>query len=322
MAPAGDTGCTPDYTHMAVDANAIYLKFSLISCPVPNAATFVVRKSSVLATGPMFVTALRGIGGIPVDNFDPGATVGYIASTPFVAGAGDYPTSQARLYRVLDPGGHPQRLPLRKPSATSLPLDFPWPVRHKGNVLESGSRDDFSGRMFIANAWSHSVPLRNGKIWLAGVVGLDNTGTRQRLFCATPTGPVLCEPPVYGPMTSTRDGITWLAVGNVDSATPTPLDSGVLFARSPSNDYDQRNYWIPALMVNGQGHMVIATSAAGTNEYINAVFLDGWRRTHRGYSAHPSSSLTQRPRITSTLSQAIPDGGVITRTSVLIPATT
>jgi len=34
---------------------------------------------------------------------------------------------------------------------------------------------------------------------------------------------------------------------------------------------NQRNYWMPTIMVSGQGHMILASSAAGINEYINGI---------------------------------------------------
>ena len=38
------------------------------------------------------------------------------------------------------------------------------------------------------------------------------------------------------------------------SGTPTVVESGTLYAPSGANTTDQRSYWIPSIVVSGQGH--------------------------------------------------------------------
>jgi hypothetical protein len=260
--PAGDPGCAVDYTRMSVDAHAVYFVFGLYNsaltarCPTnPTGSTaFVVRKSSVLGAGPLVATAFRGVGyfSVPVDQFDAISSVGYITSV-------FHPSQSGSFYRVLDPGGTPT-LSAEIPYsgvANARARSYIRPVRHRGSLAETGEPGNDAGRLFLGNATSHSVPLRNGRLWVGDLWGIDHQGNIQTL--------------PNGGSTATRNGLSFVEVRDVHS-TPTVVQSGVLFTRSTANDFDQRSYLIPALMVNGQGHLVLSGSAAGTNEYVNGAF--------------------------------------------------
>jgi hypothetical protein len=129
-------------------------------------------------------------------------------------------------------------------SLTVPATSFPLTVRHQGNTGgTNGQLDGLDDRLFAAY-------LRNGSIWTAHNIGVNNTGT------------------ITG--TRTRNGSRWYEIGGVSTATPTVAQSGTLFTQSASNDFDQRNYWIPSVMVSGQGHMAMGFSTAGTSEFANA----------------------------------------------------
>ena len=51
---------------------------------------------------------------------------------------------------------------------------------------------------------------------------------------------------------------------------PAVVQSGSVFAAPGANDVDQLNYWIPSIMVSGQGHAAMAFSRAGTGVAVNA----------------------------------------------------
>ena len=234
------TFCGVDYTRMGLDVHAIYLQFFIGACGSITHAVFVIRKSTALGAGPLVITGLANAAGYPVDNMDPNPTFGYLVST-------------AGINRISDPGGTPTL------SATQFyspfgPFNQPGiaPVRHQGNAQESGVPDDTTGRMFLANFDSHAIPIRNGRLWYAVLQGVDNLGN--------PSAGV-----------RTRNGIQWIEAGNLGAGAPTVLQKGLLYTASPDNDYNQRNFFIPALGLSGQGHMVLASSAAGTFEYINAA---------------------------------------------------
>ncbi len=234
------TFCGVDYTRMGLDVHAIYLQFFIGACGSITQAVFVIRKSTALGNGPLVITGLANAGGYPVDNMDPSPTFGYLATT-------------AGIYRIADPGGTPtlSTLQFYNPFGPFNPSGIA-PVRHKGNTRESGVASDTSGRMFLANFDSHAIPIRNGRLWYAALAGVDNLGN--------PSAAV-----------RTRNGIQWIEAGNLNAAAPTVVQRGLLYTASPANDYDQRNFFIPALGLSGQGHMALASSAAGTFEYINAA---------------------------------------------------
>ena len=63
----------------------------------------------------------------------------------------------------------------------------------------------------------------------------------------------------------------WYELQDIGTATPSVRQSGTLFTPTATNTFDERNYWLPSVMVSGQGHVALGASMAGTNEFINAV---------------------------------------------------
>jgi hypothetical protein len=245
VAPVGDVGCPVDYPAWGIDVNALYTTVGIFSPCSPHQSVFIVRKASLFGVGPIVATAFRGtLVGNPVDNLDPDATHGYFVDPYSVS-------------RVSDPGGTPS---LSSPiSVTNRSFVAPgFAIRHKGNDLETGSpgnnAPDYAGRMFLGSYGSHSAVIRRGHAWLATLAGVDNNGD-----------------PTNGLTPKTRVGVKWLELQDLDTATPTVAQSGILYTPSAANDLNQRNYWMPSLMVSGQGHMMIGSSAAGILEYINAA---------------------------------------------------
>jgi hypothetical protein len=248
--PAGDTGLLADYPTLGIDANALYIGVNLFgSRTFSNTTAFVVRKSSLLGAGPMVATAFRGLipngnAGGPytpqgVDNYDPNATEGYII------GVNSRYYGRLVLRRISDPGGSPTisgNIPLTT-AATSGPISVP----HLGNTGgTNGYLDGLDYRLLAAH-------LRNGRLWTAQNIGVDNTGSA--------TG------------TATRNAVRWYELQGIDSgSTPSVVQSGTVFQPSASNSTDRRSYWMGTVMVSGQGHVVLGCSTAGTNEYANAAF--------------------------------------------------
>ena len=64
-----------------------------------------------------------------------------------------------------------------------------------------------------------------------------------------------------------RDGARWYEI-DVTGGAPALVQSGTLFDAAASNP---RFYWIPSIMVSGQGHAALGASAAGATQNINAV---------------------------------------------------
>ena len=273
-----DNGKFADYPTLGIDANALYIGVNLFGTrgqgSFANTTAFVVRKSSLLNGGPLVATAFRALvsnspnqGGpyTPqgVDNYDPNATEGYFIGVD----ASFY--GKLKLRRVSDPGGTPTL-------SGNINLDVPITgntinVPHLGNTNgASGYLDGLDYRLLAAH-------IRNGKLWTAANIAVNNTGS--------PSG------------TDTRMGIRWYELGNLATGqTPTVLQSGTLYHPSAANTTDQRSYWMGSIMVSGQGHALMGFSVAGQNEYANAGYAGrhvndpaGTLRTPVLYTASASS---------------------------------
>ncbi|MGI8965264.1 MAG: hypothetical protein ACR2H1_04150 [Limisphaerales bacterium] len=250
VSPIGDTGNFADYPTLGIDANALYIGVNIFSGrngAFRNTTGFVVRKNSLLGSGPIVVTAFRkliktvsSVGPYTpqgVDNYDPAATEGYfIGVDAAVFGKLD-------LRRVTNPGGTPSlsaNIQITVPTTGGIIT-----VPHFGNTGgANGNLDGLDQRLIAAH-------LRNGRLWTAANIAVDNTGS--------PSG------------TDTRNGIRWYELqGIATGSTPSLVQAGTLFQSSPSNSTDQRSYWMGSIMVSGQGHAAMGFSAAGTNERINA----------------------------------------------------
>ncbi len=249
--PTGDAICQADYPTLGIDANALYIGVNQF-CGNPLAfnstAAFVVRKSSILSTGPIVVTAFRNLTGTTtgnglfapqgVDNYDPAATEGYFI------GVDNASFGALVIRRVLSPGGTPTLSAnafLTVP-ATALPIT----VRHQGNLNgTTGQLDATDDRLTAAH-------IRNGRLWTAQNIGVDNTG-------------------IANGATRTRNGSRWYEISNLSAVAPTLIQSGTLFTATGTNTFNERNYWIPSVMVSGQGHMALGSSIAGTSEFANAA---------------------------------------------------
>ncbi len=253
VAPAGDTGQFADYPTLGIDASALYIGVNLFgtrgSGSFNNTTAFVVRKSSLLGAGPIVVTAFRslvkkvqGVSTGPftpqgVDNYDPAAAEGYFIGVD----AGMY--GRLALRRISSPGGTPA---ISDNVLITVPITGGTiNVPHLGNTGgTAGYLDGLDYRLLGAH-------LRNGRLWTAANIALDNTGS--------PSG------------TDTRSGIRWYELsGLATGQTPAVVQSGTLFQSSSGNTTDQRHYWMGAIMVSGQGHAAMGFSVAGANEHINA----------------------------------------------------
>src|SRR5437867_659594 len=244
--PPGDTGNFADFPTLGVDANALYVGANIFSPTgtFVNCTGFVVRKSSVLGAGPIVVTAFRSLLDASsngpytpqgVDNPDPAATVGY-----FIGVDGAF-FGRLQLRRVTNPGAAPS---LSGNLAVNVPATaYPILVPHLGSTGgANGQLDSLDDRL------SNAI-IRNGSLWTAHNIGVDNTGSA--------TGTV------------TRNGVRWYQIGSLGT-TPALVQSGIVFTSSGTNSTSSRHYWIPSIMASGQGHVALGFSAAGSLERANA----------------------------------------------------
>ncbi len=243
-AAVGDSGSNADYPTPGIDANAVYIGDSVFSNSSGNflgCDGFVVRKSSLTGGGPIVVTAFRNLttdatDGLytpqGVDNYDPAAQTGYFIGT------GNVSYGKLVLRRVTDPGGTPSisgNINVSVP-ATNYPITVPHLDNDAGN---HGKLDPVDDRLFAAH-------LRNGRLWTAHNIQVDATGK------ASGSGG--------------RNGSRWYELANLDT-TPTLVQSGTVFDAASRNP---KSYWIPSIMVSGQGHAAMGFSTAGVDYHINA----------------------------------------------------
>jgi hypothetical protein len=241
--PAGDFGNFADYPTLGIDSNALYIGVGLFTPKNDAAGTtgFVVRKSSILGAGPIVVSAFRGLtdNGVGpenpqgVDNFDPNPANGYFIGTDY------FTFGKLDIRVVTDPGGTPSisdNIPLVV-SSTALPQSVPHLGNNQGT---NGYLDAVDDRLMMA-------VMRNGHIWTAHAINVDSTGNG----------------------TSTADrraAVRWYEIQD-PADSPSLAQSGTIFDPTATNPLQ---FWIPSVMVSGQGHAVFGYSIAGADSFINA----------------------------------------------------
>lgn len=250
-----------DYPSLGVDNNALYFGCNMFTGAGAFAGTngYVVRKSTVLGAGPITSTKFAGLSVCGattctegpyaprgVDNYDVASNEGYFIGTSINA------FGQLDAMRVSNPGTAAPtisaNIPITVPSTTTQ-----IPVGHLGNTGgNSGRLDSLDDRLFAAH-------IRNGRLWTAHNIGVDATGVAGGTTGATGTK---------------RMAVRWYELNGIRSAdlggVPALVQSGTVFDNA-ANVSTAKQYWIPSIMVSGQGHAVLGYSAAGVTSSINAA---------------------------------------------------
>lgn len=240
-----------DYPSLGIDASALYIGGNMFN---PNSFVgmngYVIPKAPLLTGSPATVylfNLLTGSSGpfAPrgVDNYNPNnAGAGAIG---YFIGVDVSLFNLLQLRRVTNPGavsGSPT-ISANISFSTTVSTQFPVKVPHLGNTGGNNGRlDALDDRLYAAH-------LRNGRLWTAHNIGVNNTGTTTGI--------------------RTRNASRWYEIQNLNG-TPSVVQAGTLFDNTTPNNVNQRNYWIPTIMVSGQGHAALGCSIAGTNERINA----------------------------------------------------
>jgi hypothetical protein len=249
----GDPTRFTDYQSFGVDATAMYIGANMFSIAGSflNTKAWIVPKAPALSATPLTVwTAdnllVAGTGPFAprgVDNYDPTNTgptaLGYFIGVDAIT----FDTLMIR--RVTNPGSlaPAPTISANISVSTTLTTESPVKVPHLGNTNGNNGRlDGLDDRLYAAH-------LRNGRLWTAHSIGVNNSGTT--------TSP------------RTRNAARWYELQNL-STTPTVLQAGTLFDNTAPNDTNQRSYWMPSIMVSGQGHAALGCTIAGANERINA----------------------------------------------------
>jgi hypothetical protein len=239
-----------DYPSLGIDSKALYIGGNMFTAAGSYVGTngYVVRKTSALSGGPLVVTSFAGLalgaGDGPfaprgVDNYDPAANEGYFI------GVSNSLFGELVARRVSDPGGTPTiSANLLIPVSTT---SFPIPVQHFGNTGGNNGRlDALDDRLFQAH-------IRNGRLWTSHNIAVSATG-------------------VASSASTRRDGVRWYELNGIRSidngGLPVVVQSGTLFDPA-ATVAAARQYFIPSVVVSGQGHAALGYSTAGTPYYAD-----------------------------------------------------
>jgi uncharacterized repeat protein (TIGR01451 family) len=231
-----------DYPSLGVDVKALYVGCNIFSSAGAFVGTngYVVRKTSILGAGPLVVTLFAnlaaGAGAGPesprgVDNFDPAATEGYFV------GPDNASFSTITFRRVSNPGSLTPTISAN--IAVAVPTTTtPNRVAHLGNTAgNNGQLDSLDDRFYQAM-------IRNGRLWAAHNFRVSPAGVAD-----TTAG-------------TARNASRWYELQSLTS-TPTLVQSGTVYD-SAGTLAAARQYWIPSVVVTGQGHAVLGMTMAGS----------------------------------------------------------
>jgi uncharacterized repeat protein (TIGR01451 family) len=236
-----------DYPSLGVDVNALYIGCNIFSSAGSFVGTngYVVRKTSILGAGPIFVTMFAnlvagGAGAGPfaprgVDNFDATATEGYFVGVDNAA------FSLVQFRRVSNPGSATPtisaNISVTVPTTTLSGTQAVRLVQHAGNTGgNNGLLDTLDDRLYQAM-------IRNGRLWSAHNFTVSSAG-------------------VANAAAASRNAARWYEFQNL-TTTPTLVQSGTVFDNAATRAA-ARQYWIPSVAVTGQGHAVLGVTMAGT----------------------------------------------------------
>lgn len=260
--PPTNNNTFADYPTLGVDRHALYIGANIFSTAFYlGTEGYVVNKADLIG-GTLTATAFR--------NFATGAGNGMFtpqgvdnddpaATFGYFIGVDNIMLGRLVLRRVTDPGGTPS-------ISGNINLTVPTTVGPMGGVPSQGGSaplDDLDDRLFAAR-------MHHGSLWTAHNIEVNTSGIADSA--------------------GNRNGSRWYEITNLDTA-PTLRQSGTLFDPSAGSP---ASYFIPSCAVSGQGHMALACSVAGVNQYAEIAaagrFADDPLGTIRAPSIVQSSS--------------------------------
>lgn len=229
-----------DYPTLGIDNNALYIGTNNFIPPAYSFAGtrgYVINKAGLLlgsATATLFTLAPDGSTAGP---YTPqGVDNLDVSSTEgYFIGVDMLVFGKLVMRRVSNPGGSPTIS--GNLDITVNTTSFPIAVPANGSTQPLDALDD---RLFAAY-------IMNGRLWTAHNIQVNTTGVAS--------------------VSGGRNGSRWYELTNL-TTTPTVFQSGTIFDPAAVNP---SSYWIPTVMVSGQGHAAFIFSRSGTSVKANTA---------------------------------------------------
>jgi hypothetical protein len=229
-----------DYPTLGIDNNALYIgtnNFNPPSFSFAGTRGYVINKASLLlgtATATLFTLAPNGstAGPYTPQGVD---NLDPAATEGYFIGVDMLVFGKLVMRRVSNPGGSPTisgNLDITV-NTTTFPIAVPA-------NLSTRPLDALDDRLFGAC-------IRNGRLWTAHNIQVDASGV--------------------GSTTGGRNGSRWYELTNL-TTVPTVFQSGTIFDPAAANPH---SFWIPAVMVSGQGHAAFIFSRSGALVKVNTA---------------------------------------------------
>ncbi len=228
-----------DYETLGIDNSALYIgtnDFNTALTAFIGCSGYVVNKANLISgtlTSTLFslLPTSSSAGPITPQGVD---NFDVSSTTGYFIGVDNATFGTLMLRRVSNPGGTPTIS--GNISITVNTTTYPDSIPHLGATTKY--MDGLDDRLFAAC-------IRNGRLWTAHNFSVNASGVAS-----------------FG---SFRIGTRWYELQNL-TGTPSVVQSGTIYDPSVSNPV---SYWIPSVMVSGQGHAAFIFSSAGLNARIN-----------------------------------------------------
>lgn len=227
-----------DYASMGIDDNAVYIGgniFNGAGTAFLGSTGYVIRKSALL-TGSLVVTAFRQMcTGSAAGPYAPRGVDQDLAATTegYFIGVDSVSFSLLQIRRISNPGGTPT-------ISANIPLSVPTTVFPQGSITlgSTSPLDALDDRLFQARM--HRNRLTGlVTLWTSHNIEVNASGVANA--------------------SGNRNASRWYEIQNM-TGTPSLRQSGTLFDPAASNP---RNYFIPSVMMSGQGHMALGATFSG-----------------------------------------------------------
>jgi Secretion system C-terminal sorting domain len=229
-----------DYPTLGIDNSAVYIgtnDFNTALTAFVGCSGYVINKAGLIGgstTATLFSLVPNGSSDGP---YTPQGVDNFDVSATegYFIGVSAQFFSTLIVRRVSNPGTTPTIS--GNISITVSTTTFPINVPQTGSGAVLDALDD---RLFAAC-------VRNGRLWTSHNIEVNSSGV--------------------GSAGGGRNGSRWYEITSL-TGTPTIVQSGTIFDNAASNPL---SYWIPSVMVSGQGHSAFIYSSSGSSARINTA---------------------------------------------------